>query len=144
MNPASVRGTVFERMAPPKASTLLGWTLRSHDEATGDVEIGFEAKPEFANPRGYIQGGILAAMLDDTMGPAVFIRTGGEYFPVTIDLHAQYLRPVRAGPVTAKARVVQLGKTVAFMEGELFDAEGQVAVKATASASLFRTRPEEG
>jgi len=140
----AITGTVFENLAPAKASLLLGWTLKSADPATGDVEIGFEAKPEFANPRGFIQGGILAAMLDDTMGPAVFVRTKGQQFPVTIDLHAQYLRPVKAGPVTAKARVVQLGKTVAFMEGELFDAEGQVAVKATASASLFRTRPEEG
>ena len=140
MDGGAVAGTVFEHLPPPKASVLLGWTLRSADPATGDVEIGFEAKPEFANPRGFIQGGILAAMLDDTMGPAVFVRTRGELFPVTIDLHAQYLRPVTAGPVTAKARVVQLGKTVAFTEGELFDADGQLAVRATASASLFRMR----
>jgi uncharacterized protein (TIGR00369 family) len=138
----AVAGTVFEHLPPPKASTLLGWTLKTLDQETGEVEIGFEAKPEFANPRGFIQGGILAAMLDDTMGPAVFARTKGQYFPVTIDLHAQYLRPVTAGPVSVKARVVQLGKTVVFMEGELFDAEGQMAVKATVSASLFRMRPE--
>ena len=144
MDGGEIAGTVFEHLAPAKASLLLGWTLKSADPATGDVEIGFEAKPEFANPRGFIQGGILAAMLDDTMGPAVFVRTNGRLFPVTIDLHAQYLRPVKAGPVTAKARVVQLGKTVAFMEGELFGPDGQVAVRAAASASLFRTRPEEG
>ena len=144
MDGGSITGTVFEHLPPPKASMLLGWTLKSADPATGDVEIGFEARPEFANPRGFIQGGILAAMLDDTMGPAVFVRTKGQQFPVTIDLHAHYLRPVKAGPVSAKARVVQLGKTVAFMEGELFDGDGNVAVRATASASLFRTRPEEG
>ncbi|HEX8568756.1 MAG TPA: PaaI family thioesterase [Caulobacteraceae bacterium] len=142
MDGGAISGTVFEHLPPPKASVLLGWTLRSADPATGDVEIDFEAKPEFANPRGFIQGGILAAMLDDTMGPAVFVRTRGQLFPVTIDLHAQYLKPVKAGRLSAKARVVRLGKTVAFMEGELFDGDGDVVVKATASASLFRTRPE--
>jgi len=42
--------------------------------------IGFEGKPEFRNrsrAAGLIQGGILPAMLDDTMGPAVFLKTNG-------------------------------------------------------------------
>jgi acyl-coenzyme A thioesterase PaaI-like protein len=31
-------------------------------------------------PAGLIQGGILSAMLDDTMGPAVFVKTEGRLY----------------------------------------------------------------
>lgn len=59
----------------------------------------------------------------------------------TIDLHVQYIGPVRTGRVTAKATVVHLGSRGAFVEGRLFDLEGRLAATATASAVLTRYRP---
>ena len=40
------------------------------DPEAGTIEVQFQARPEFANPIGNVQGGFLAAMLDDSMGPA--------------------------------------------------------------------------
>ena len=98
--------------------------------------MSFDARWEFTNPAGYIQGGFLAAMLDDTMGPAVFNMTEGKLFSPTIDLHVSYLKPARPGQIVGEGRVVQLGKSVAFLEGTLTDATGDVVARATASARL--------
>ena len=38
------------------------------------------ARKSFCNPAGFVQGGILSAMLDDTMGPAVFVMTDGKLY----------------------------------------------------------------
>ena len=49
----------------PPCDQLLGCEIVTAEP--GSVESVFEAKPEFANPMGKIQGGFLSAMLDATM-----------------------------------------------------------------------------
>jgi len=129
-------GTIFDRMQPPPAAQLLGWRLISHDAATGTIEVGFDGKAEFANPMGVIQGGFLTAMLDDTLGPAVFAMTGGKRLCQTIDLHTHFLRPVQVGPIRTVGRVTRLGGKIAYMEGQLFNHDDNLAARATASALL--------
>jgi acyl-coenzyme A thioesterase PaaI-like protein len=58
------------RAAPPPAAVLLGWELIAVDPEAGAIEVAFTASEQFLNPAGVIQGGFLAAMLDDTLGPA--------------------------------------------------------------------------
>lgn len=132
-------GTAFDDIPAPPCSQLLGWRLIAHDAEKGWIRIGFEGKPEFLNPAGLIQGGIQGAMLDDTMGPAVWIKTGGSLYTATIEMNLSFLAPVRPGPLFAEGTVLQLGSTIAFLEGKLLDAGGTVLTRATACARLLRT-----
>ena len=129
--------TVLDRFPTPACAQLLGLDILAADPERGWVRIGFVAKPEFCNASGAIQGGLLAAMLDDAMGPAVLIRTGATLFPTTINLNVSYLASARPGPLFAEASVVQLGKTVGFVEAVLMDAEGRRIAGATASVRLL-------
>jgi len=95
-------GTIFDKLTAPPSAKLLGWRLISLDTAAGEIELGFDGKPEFLNPMGIVQGGFLSAMLDDTMGPLIFVMTEGRMFATTIDLHVHFLRPVKPGPITTK------------------------------------------
>ena len=125
-------------LTPPCAATL-GWRLIDADPEAGTIRIGFEGKPEFVNPSGFIQGGFLAAMLDDTMGPAVFTMTEGKLYTATITMTVNFLSPAKPGPITGEAKVTQLGKTVAFVEGRLTAADGTLLATATTSARLVET-----
>jgi acyl-coenzyme A thioesterase PaaI-like protein len=58
------------RRDPPAAAVLLGWRLVSVDPEAETIEVAFTATERFLNPAGDVQGGFLAAMLDDTLGPA--------------------------------------------------------------------------
>jgi len=83
------------RREPPSAARVLGWQLVAVDPSAGTIEISFTATDQFLNPAGDVQGGFLAAMLDDTLGPALVATLGdGEWAP-TIDLHVQFLRPAK-------------------------------------------------
>ena len=126
----------LDGLPAPPCARLLGWRILAVKPKTGWIKVGFDARWEFTNPAGYVQGGFLAAMLDDTMGPAVFVHTEGKFFPPTIDMHISFLTPTRPGRLVGEGRVVQLGKSIAFMEGVLFDATGVVVARATASARL--------
>src|SRR5580692_10147371 len=99
--------TLFDRFPEPPIARHLGWTLIDHDAAKGWIRIGFESRPEFINPAGFVQGGIVSAMLDDTMGPAVLLMSEGRSFTVTIALNVTFLAPARLGKFVGEGQVVQ-------------------------------------
>ncbi len=131
--------SVFDHFPTPPCAATLGWELLDADPATGKVRVAFAGRGAFCNPGGNIQGGFVAAMLDDTLGPTVLVRTGGEAYCATIDLNVQFLAPARPGRLIGEGRLVQLGRTVAFLEGELSDESGVVVARATASARVVPT-----
>ena len=128
--------TALDDMPAPPSSKLLGWHLLDARPIEGWIRIGFDGKPDFCNPAGFVQGGILSAMLDDTMGPAVFVMTEGRLYTATITMTVNFLNPAKPGPITGEAKVTQLGKTVAFIEGRLTAEDGTLLATATTSARL--------
>jgi uncharacterized protein (TIGR00369 family) len=129
--------TVLDRFPTPPCAKLLGIDVLDARPNDGWVRVRFEARPEFCNASGNIQGGILAAMLDDTMGPAVLITTNAETMPTTIDMSVSFLAPAKPGPLIGEAIVIQLGKTVGFVEARLADEMGLIVARATASVRLI-------
>jgi len=131
--------TALDRLEAPPSSKLLGWHLLDARPEQGWIRIGFDGRREFCNPAGFIQGGILGAMLDDTMGPAVFVMTDGRLYTATITMTVNFLAPAKVGRIVGEANVTQLGKTVAFVEGRLTAEDGTVLATATTSARLVET-----
>jgi uncharacterized protein (TIGR00369 family) len=129
--------TALDNLTLPPSAKLLGWRLLDARPHEGWIKVGFDGKAEFCNPAGFVQGGLLAAMLDDTMGPAVFMMTEGKLYTTTISLTANFLAPARPGPITAEAKVTQLGKTIAFVEGRLAAEDGTLLAAASVSARLL-------
>lgn len=124
---------------PPCAKTL-GWELIDQWPDEGRIEIAFHPNPSMLNPRGTVQGGFVAAMLDDVMGPALVAMTNGAEVPVTMDMNVSFLAPVMPGRVIGKGRVISKGRSTAFLEGELFDAGGTLLARATSTARLGTPR----
>jgi uncharacterized protein (TIGR00369 family) len=128
--------TVFDQFPKPPIAEHLGFDLLDHDAAKGWIRIAFEGRHEFLNPAGFVQGGILSAMLDDTMGPAVLLMTEGRFYTVTIGMTVNFLAPARLGRFVGEGRVVQLGKTIAFSEASLSDQDGVCVARATSQGRL--------
>ena len=127
------------RADPPPAAELLGFKLIEIDPDEGTIEVAFTATDQFLNPAGTVQGGFLAAMLDDTLGPAlVATLADGEWAPTT-DLHVQFTKPVKPGELRGSGRIVKRGKEIAFLAGELRDSDGDLVATATATAAIRRS-----
>jgi uncharacterized protein (TIGR00369 family) len=126
------------RRDPPPAAVLLGWKLVSVDPDAETIEVSFTATEQFLNPAGDVQGGFLAAMLDDTLGPALVATLPDGHWAPTIDLQVQFLRPAQPGELRGAGRVVRRGREVAFLAGELRGADGVLVATATAAAIIRR------
>src|ERR1700704_6282345 len=131
--------TALDHLTAPPSSKLLGWHLLDARPEEGWIRIGFDGRKDFCNPAGFVQGGILSAMLDDTMGPAVLVMTEGKLFTSTISMTVNFLAPAKPGKLVAEATVTQLGKTVAFVEGRLMAEDGTLLATASTSARLVET-----
>jgi uncharacterized protein (TIGR00369 family) len=129
-----------EGRAPmPAATKTLGWSLIHANTERGEIEVSFDAKEEFLNPAGTVQGGFLTAMLDDTMGPALAATLGPGLYGATIELKVSFLRPAKPGRLVGRGRVVHRGGTIAFVAGELSDEAGQVVAVGSATIRIVRT-----
>ena len=118
----------------PPCAKLLGWELIAEDPDAGTIEIAFQPDARMLNARGFVQGGFVAAMLDDTMGPALVVLSGGKIMPSSVDLTVSFLRPVKPGRLIGRGRVIKSGRSIAFLESKLFDADGVLLARATSSA----------
>jgi uncharacterized protein (TIGR00369 family) len=111
-------------------------TVLEADRERARVKVAFEARPEFCNAAGGIQGGFLTAMLDDCIGPAVLIASDAQLFPTTINLNVSFLAPALPGRLIGEAWVRQLGKTIGFAEAELRSQSGTLIATAAASVRV--------
>ena len=119
---------------PPCAKTL-GVTVISHDPATHTVELEFEGRPDFANPIGNVQGGFLAAMLDDAMGLASASAMSVEEFSPTLALTVHFHRPATIGKIQGTGRIAMRGRETVQLSGELRQ-NGKVVATATSAAII--------
>jgi uncharacterized protein (TIGR00369 family) len=132
---------IVEGRAPqPSAAVTLGFEVVAVDPEAGTIVTSFVVGDAFLNPVGTVQGGFLAAMLDDTMGPALVATLAPGQFAPTLDLHVQFLRPARPGRFVGHGRIVRRGRDVAFLTGELQDDTGEVVAVSTATANIRAMR----
>ena len=120
------------RKRPPCTETV-GMRLTHVDQAKMTARYEFEAKPEFANPTGAIQGGFIAAMMDEAMSALAIIASNVTMNAPTLEMKISFLRPLFIGKATAEARILKWGKSTCFIEAELFDPKGQLVAKASAT-----------
>ena len=124
------------RTPMPPVAELLGWQLETVDPERGRIVVRFDGRPEFANPMGNIQGGLLAAMLDETMGSALVATLPPGQFAPTLEMKISYLESARVGPLWGFGRVVKRGGTVSFVEADLVDDDGRIVARANATVRV--------
>jgi uncharacterized protein (TIGR00369 family) len=119
----------------PTGSQTLGFRLVSVSQEQMQVEVAFDAKAELlANPMKQVQGGYLCAMLDECMSVACMVASKMTAVAPTAEMKTSFFRPAMPGELKGIGRVVRWGRTLAFTEGELYDADGRLVAKATGTA----------
>lgn len=120
------------------AGELLGTERLEADPERGFARLGFTARPEFCNAMGMLQGGFVCAMLDQAMSEAGFAHLGWAAFLPTLEVKVNFLRAAGLGRLFGEGRVVRATRNVMFLEGRLYDADGNLLATATQTAVIRR------
>jgi uncharacterized protein (TIGR00369 family) len=126
----------FAMTIPPPVATLIGFEPVSIER--GATAFRLEVKRDkHANPMGTLHGGILCDLADAAMGMAcASLLEQGESF-TTVELKINYFRPVLDGQLEARAKVVQSGKTIVYLECEVVSLPGEKLVAKSNSTCLI-------
>lgn len=124
----------------PAAATMLGWSFHAHNETDRSVSVSFDAGDALTNPLGQIHGGMLAAMLDDCMGPAIYAELAPGRIAVTVESKTVFIQAARPGRIFGYGRIEHWRGQLCFAAGRLTDAEGRLLATATATYRIGRLR----
>ncbi|MBS3960692.1 MAG: PaaI family thioesterase [Sandarakinorhabdus sp.] len=123
------------RRAPTAA--LLGMDLFEIDSAAGRAKFRMLCAPQFCNPMGNLQGGIITTALDDAAATAIIAKAGRRVGVPTIELKVSFFGPARMdSSVFAEGRVVKFGRTITFAEADLTDETGKLLARLTTSVMV--------
>ncbi len=113
---------------------LYGMELTYTEE---ECRITFEVKDFMHNPQGGLHGGVIAFVLDVSMGHLLY-RTSGP--GATLEMKVQYLSVARLGELTCVARFLRHGRSISYLRSELLDANGELIAYGTSTWKSIRSK----
>ncbi|MBO9676685.1 PaaI family thioesterase [Paenacidovorax monticola] len=115
----------------------LGFTL--HRMADGESELHYTARPEHFNSFEVTHGGATMTLLDVALATAARSVTP-DMGVVTIEMKTSFMQPAR-GPLVARGRLIHRTRSIAFVEGTVYDAEGRACSHATGTFKYVPRAP---
>ncbi len=104
----------------------------------GEAVLEFEAGPAALAPHGGVHGGVLSMLMEPAAVCALFPMLPAGCHAVTADMHVQHMRPARPGRrIQIHARVLRLGKSLAFCEASVVD-DGKVCTTARLTKAVVK------
>jgi uncharacterized protein (TIGR00369 family) len=125
------------RVPMPPAAMTLGLQFIDADPDEGTIELAFTATEDFTNPAGNVLGAFVAAMLYDTVGPALLATLPADKFQSTRDLKVSFLRPARPGRLIGHGRIIHRDGDTVVLDATLSTADGVLVAVATATAQVI-------
>ena len=122
-----------------KPLSLDSMNFRSVDfDSSNEIAVlEFEAVPEFCHSESQIvQGGFVTGMMDASMALLLIGVLDFKFNPVSLDINVSFLEPAHPGLLFAKAKILRLGKSIAYMSSTLTQ-DGTLVATSTSTVKLI-------
>jgi uncharacterized protein (TIGR00369 family) len=108
----------------------------THYESRTALTATFPVEETLLNPVGIMQGGFVAAAIDNVMGPLSYLAMRSP--AATLSLHTQFIRGATSGDLlTVTARVVSRTPRTLVMTADARNQKGKLIAMATANAVVI-------
>lgn len=108
--------------------SIAGLHVRFYEQADGSLLAKFTGAEHHQSYPGRMHGGVITALLDETIGRAIMINYGEAIWGVTVQLNVRFLKPVPLGvPLSAVGRITLDRSRIFEGTGELYLPDGTVA-----------------
>lgn len=105
------------------------------------VIVDLHNRPDLANVRGALQGGLVATLVDIAGGRLAFAAGDRGSGVSTADMNIHYLAPVVEGPARAVATFVRRGRRLIVVAVDVFDVGAdRLAARATLTFAVLEPR----
>lgn len=118
-----------ERINVPHIPFVEHLGIVTEKSANGESLLRYTPQPEHLNSFNVVHGGVCMTLLDVTLAASARCLEPNMGV-VTIEMKTSFMHPAR-GPLVAKGRLLHRTRSLAFVEGAVYDAEGRVCSHAT-------------
>jgi uncharacterized protein (TIGR00369 family) len=126
----------FPMTFPPPIAVTIGFEPVAIERGGSVFRLDVK-REKHANPMGTVHGGVLVDVSDAAMGIAcASLLEQGESF-TTVELQITYFRPVINGTIEARAKVVNSGKTLVYLECDIVSLPEEKLIAKTSSTCLI-------
>lgn len=121
---------------PPPVFVEMGTEVVSFDPQTNTLVCKFPVQERWQNPLGYMQGGVLAVLVDNTVGPLSFMVAPPS---VTTQMNISYFRPVtpEESEVTVTAQLSERTRKQLFFTATVRGSDGKTLCVANATQQIL-------
>jgi len=109
----------------------------------GSVTARVEVGAKHLNPHGSVHGAVMFAMVDTAMGAATLSVLDANQLCASIEAQLRFCKAVFSGELVATATVVQEGRRVIQLQGEIRDSHDELVALASGSFAVIE-RVNEG
>lgn len=137
---------IFHKNTNPCLHTL-GGGIVGFDVATDTATMQWTATRAHChsvdhNPRGgIVQGGIVTGWIDAAMAHACMGKSRFTVAVPSLEIKVSFLLAAHPGQYRSTGWISRWGKSIAFLEGELRDMDGELIARASSTAALRTIKP---
>jgi uncharacterized protein (TIGR00369 family) len=117
-----------ERLDQVPFARLLGMELVAAGQGTATLRLSIT--DDLRQIHGVMHGGATASLIDTATAFAIVPMMGPDEKFSTVDLMVNYLRPLKQGRATARARVLRFGKRLITVAADVLDDSGDLSATA--------------
>jgi uncharacterized protein (TIGR00369 family) len=114
--------------------------MKEQMQDNGSAEVRLDIFPELLQRRGLVHGGVIASLIDGSIGSAIRSTLGQDGATATIELKINYLKPAKGTYLVAKASLYHKGGTIAVGKSEVYDDADQLVAVGTATFILIKKK----
>jgi|SRR5689334_3912622 len=92
--------------------------------------------PNTLNPFGTVQGGYVAILIDEMFSTAIASVLEAAEWAMTVEFKVNFLRALNPKPLHGEARVLRRTRFIAFLEAQITDQSGAVAITASSTWAI--------
>jgi uncharacterized protein (TIGR00369 family) len=126
-----------DRLASSAFHTWAG--MEVVEASAGEVTVTMDVLDRHVNLQGLVHGGMLAILADTACGLSIRSAMEPGRLHVTTDLDIHYLAPARPGRLVGRGKAIRVGRSLAFAEASIEDAQGRLLAKAQSRFSVRGT-----
>jgi uncharacterized protein (TIGR00369 family) len=126
-----------DRLASSAFHTWAG--MEVVEASAGEVTVTMDVLDRHVNLQGLVHGGMLAILADTACGLSIRSAMEPGRLHVTTDLDIHYLAPAKPGRLVGRGKAIRVGRSLAFAEASIEDAQGRLLAKAQSRFSVRGT-----
>ncbi|MEZ6137349.1 MAG: PaaI family thioesterase [Pirellulaceae bacterium] len=121
----------------------LGWApisqlvgLEVQPGIAGEAEVFLNVDQRMHNPMGFVHGGVIALLADAAMGIAFGRTLDDQHGFATVELKTSFIRPATQTRLLARAKLIQRGLRIGFVECVVTDQRGKLIATASCTCTV--------